>query len=272
MDYSTLASREFIKEQCRPASREANLLSIHNTVNLVIRLSEKVAVKFGNGVVNAEACPLHFAHEHLDPGLVRVPQSIQFFTDDTNRAWPIGYLVMELVSGMPLDEIENVEAASLTTRLTRIIEHIHMHTFTHTIAGPLGGGRARGLLWSEYSSGQGFQTTKDLQTYLQTRLAVVDGPGNIDVTKSQLCFCHLDISPRNILLGADGSMTLLDWGCAGFYPSIFETWSIQFEAHVRANPTWHLLASAIETRLDRHERSELEALSRVYRANQSFML
>ena len=270
LDYGSIAAREFIKRKCRLARQGPDLISTHNTVNLVIRLTEKIAVKFGIGVVYAEASALQFAHEHLDLAIVRVPALIQFFTDETNGHWPTGYLVMELMSGALLDEIEGFDAASLTARLARIVNHLH--TFTHTRPGPLGGGHARGLLWSEYSSGQGFETPEDLQAYLRIRLAAINGTGSIDVTKSRLCFCHLDISPRNILLDADGSMTLLDWGCAGFYPSIFETWSIQLEAHVRANPTWQLLASAIETRLSEHERSELSSLSRVYRANQAFML
>lgn len=269
-DYSSVAARKYIKEQCQTTGRGEKIISTHNTVNLVVRLTDKVAVKFGIGVVHAEACALRFAHANLDPALVRVPKPMQFFAEETDGSLPIGYIVMELASGTPLDEIEYHDPNALTTRLIRIIDH--MHTFTNTRPGPLGGGHARGLLWSEYSSGQDFRTRGELQAYLQTRLDAVGGPGSVDVTKSQLCFCHLDISPRNILLDSEGSVTLLDWGCAGFYPSSFETWSIQLEAHIRANPIWQLLASTIETHSRRDEQSELLALSRVYRANQSFIL
>lgn len=34
--------------------------------------------------------------------------------------------------------------------------------------------------------------------------------------------CHLDIAPRNLLYLADGSVCLLDWATAGFYPRFFE--------------------------------------------------
>ena len=39
---------------------------------------------------------------------------------------------------------------------------------------------------------------------------------------SELILCHLDIVLRNFLLLRDGSISLLDWASAGFYPRIFE--------------------------------------------------
>ena len=34
--------------------------------------------------------------------------------------------------------------------------------------------------------------------------------------------CHLDIAPRNILWLEDGSLCLIDWASAGYYPRLFE--------------------------------------------------
>lgn len=270
LDYGSASTRNFVKERCSTLGHGENLISTHNTVNLVVRFNDKVAVKFGIGVLYAEACALRFAHANLDPALVKVPKLLDFFTDDTEESWPVGYLVMEHAEGVPLDEADSYDSASLVARLIQIIDH--MHTFTNIRPGPLDGGHAHGLLWSEYSSGQDFKTKEDLQVYLRTRLDRVAGPGTIDVTQSQLCFCHLDISPRNILLDTDGSVTLLDWGCAGFFPSSFETWSIQLEAHVRANPVWQLLASTIASHSRGDDQSEISALFRVFRANESFTL
>ncbi len=41
-----------------------------------------------------------------------------------------------------------------------------------------------------------------------------------------LHMCHLDIISRNILLGDDGLLCILDWGNAGFYLALFELWAI----------------------------------------------
>ncbi|KAJ6087771.1 kinase-like protein [Penicillium canescens] len=38
----------------------------------------------------------------------------------------------------------------------------------------------------------------------------------------ELVSCHLDIVPRNILWLEDGSMCLVDWASAGYYPRLFE--------------------------------------------------
>ncbi|KAK6433348.1 hypothetical protein LTR95_010473 [Oleoguttula sp. CCFEE 5521] len=266
LDYGNVAAREIIKERCRLADRNTDLIRTLDMINPVLRLTEGVVVKFGIGVMPSEACALQFAHDHLDPMIVKVPKMIQFFSDESNSPWSTGYLVMEFMSGTPLDEVEDLDATSITRRLTRVLDHLH--TFTHTRPGPLGGGPAHGLLWSEYSSGQEFSTLHDLQAYLNRRLAAVRGNGSVDVTGSKLSLCHLDFSARNILLSADGSITLLDWGCAGFYPSIFETWSVQLEARIRPNPTWQQTVSALIARLTGHQKSELEALSRVYVANQ----
>ena len=38
----------------------------------------------------------------------------------------------------------------------------------------------------------------------------------------ELVFCHLDIAPRNLLRQEDGSLCLIDWASAGYYPRLFE--------------------------------------------------
>lgn len=46
-------------------------------------------------------------------------------------------------------------------------------------------------------------------------------PG-LNIQDCELVFCHLDIAPRNILWQKDGSICLLDWESAGYYPRLFE--------------------------------------------------
>ncbi|KAH9931166.1 kinase-like domain-containing protein [Epithele typhae] len=47
-------------------------------------------------------------------------------------------------------------------------------------------------------------------------------------SQSPLVFTHLDLSPRNVLLGDDGQVWLIDFGLSGFYPQWFE-WAMMYE-------------------------------------------
>lgn len=42
-----------------------------------------------------------------------------------------------------------------------------------------------------------------------------------------LVFTHQDLAPRNMMIGTDGNLWLLDWERAGFYPRYFEPVSMQ---------------------------------------------
>ncbi|KDQ19479.1 hypothetical protein BOTBODRAFT_153390 [Botryobasidium botryosum FD-172 SS1] len=45
-----------------------------------------------------------------------------------------------------------------------------------------------------------------------------------------LVLTHNDLSMRNVLIGVDGRVWIIDWGWAGFYPEWFEYMSTQFAA------------------------------------------
>ena len=41
-------------------------------------------------------------------------------------------------------------------------------------------------------------------------------------SQSRLVFTHLDLNPRNVMLGDDGRLWMIDFGLSGFYPEWFE--------------------------------------------------
>ncbi|EHY60710.1 hypothetical protein HRR83_000481 [Exophiala dermatitidis] len=268
MDFHSPEAQEIIIKRCA-ALREnkVNILSHSNTTNLVVRLTDTIAAKFGIGVTAAEAEALAFASRALDPAIVRVPSIVQFFTRPSYGLWTTGYLVMGFVPGTPLDQLDLDASLQLVHRVDLIIQHIH--SFHGNRPGPLDGSPARGLLWSDYTSGQRFGTRDHLQSYLEVRLSHLQREITIDVTNMDLSFCHMDIAPRNIILGPDNSITLVDWGCAGFYPSIFETWAIQLEAYIHGHPFMETLESKLVKRSSCAEIAQIDALMHVYRANQS---
>lgn len=272
INYGNPESQEIIIRRCAEAcENRVNIISPSNAINLVVRLTDTLAVKFGIGVTAAEADALAFASQRLDPAIVKVPSVIQFFTRPSDELWTTGYLVMDLVEGTSLDQLILGDALQLIGRITQVIQHIHSFR-SSSRPGPLDGSPARGLLWSEYTSGQNFHSRRDLQRYLDTRLAQFQGEVTIDVTNMALSFCHLDIAPRNIIVSPDGSIYLLDWGCAGFYPPVFETWAIQLEAWIQRHPFMEALGSELISRSSLPEVAQVEALMQVYRANQSIAL
>lgn len=60
---------------------------------------------------------------------------------------------------------------------------------------------------------------QDIERYFNVRLQKhsksikMNGP---------LILCHLDLADRNVIYGNDGSVCILDWSSAGFYPQSLE--------------------------------------------------
>jgi len=59
-----------------------------------------------------------------------------------------------------------------------------------------------------------------------------------------LVLTHQDLNPRNIIVGPDGTLTVVDWTWAGFYPEWWESLAMtaqaEHEEHLqgRADPSW----------------------------------
>lgn len=49
----------------------------------------------------------------------------------------------------------------------------------------------------------------------------------LKLVSSQLVLCHLNLAPWNLLWAQDGSVTLVDWLSAGFYPRSLETFLLK---------------------------------------------
>ena len=80
-------------------------------------------------------------------------------------------------------------------------------------------GIPRGLYWPENEE-ISFKSISDLERYFNSRLSKRDP--QLDLSSYRLVLCHLDIAPRNILQQEDGSIYLIDWESAGFYPRVLE--------------------------------------------------
>ncbi|KAH9221293.1 kinase-like domain-containing protein [Leptodontidium sp. 2 PMI_412] len=180
--------------------------------NLVIKLSEELVVKFGPGVSVEEADNQRRAFKLLDNSIVRVPRTHDYFTR-TDGGFMTGYLVMEYIKG----DIANSVTSYQIDQIAKILSHFS--TIQHQHPGPLQPGVSRGLLWEENGKPT-FETTKQMEYWLNLRLPRVGS--KLALEKYPLVFCHLDLALRNIIWLKDGSVCLLDWATAGFYPRFFE--------------------------------------------------
>ena len=175
----------------------------------VVKISEQVVIKFGLRVTESEANNQREAYRLLDPSIVRVPQVYRFFTKGQR-----GYLAMEYIKGQVLSPLKDHR---LVHRVARILAHLE--EITSRIPGPPRSGVPRGLFWPENEE-LSFRNILDIERYFNSRL--VHGGARLHFGQCKIVLCHLDVSPRNILWQEDGSICLLDWECAGYYPRVLE--------------------------------------------------
>jgi thiamine kinase-like enzyme len=163
----------------------------------------------------------------LDPTIVRVPRVHRYFEQtytyeewesQNGLVWPArtsinGYLIIEYVHGSPIAEEDCVSAAN---EIARILEYFS--SICHDIPGPLAGGISRGLFWEDDYPRLG--SKENLESWMNRRLETENL--EISLKETRLIFSHLDLWPRNILRMPNGSLCLLDWASAGFYPAAFE--------------------------------------------------
>jgi hypothetical protein len=205
-------SRDEIIERCDKAGPQ-DLVSHMPYGNSVFKLSDSVAVKFGNGVTKYEAYSQEKAYQILDHDIVRIPKVYDFFEDRRGR----GHLVMEFIKGETQESFTN---PSQLDALSRVLDHFA--TQKSERPGPLGGGPSPALLFGE-SDPPTFEIIEEIERWCNIRHLV---PGaTLSLQGSELVLCHLDLFPRNILWLSDQPPCVLDWASAGYYPRIFEACS-----------------------------------------------
>lgn len=213
----------------------------------VVRITSDAVIKFGPGVSRAEALTQDYAYSHIDPTLLRIPRVYRYFTNDSNPSWTIGYLVMEFIEGKSLDKFDSAQRSHYAATIKTCLEYLwSIPVPSATQPGPVGGGQPKGYLWGDYGACTTFATTSELEDWLNKRLEIdrslesrgyYDLPGvsatsdsihdRLTLPDRPLVMCHGDIVDRNIIVQADDTICLLDWGFSGFYPYIFELYAVK---------------------------------------------
>ncbi|KAK2735609.1 hypothetical protein FQN55_002193 [Onygenales sp. PD_40] len=211
---------------CERAKRQNAVVGGLKEGNLVLRISASVVVKRGHGVTPGEAATQRYAYERLDRHVVRVPYVYRYFQDHSDPTWPIGYLFMEYIPGLTLEEHE-VDIEDISERITTAV--LELSTIsgpgpgpsTDIVPGPIGGGMIQGYLWGDNGTRENISSVEDMNRWLNKRLKLINK--TINLHPYPLVLCHLDLCRRNIKVTEDNSICLLDWGHAGFFPRFFET-------------------------------------------------
>ena len=171
-------------------------------------------------------------------GIVRVPHVYRYFQGNSTRPghpWPKGYLFMEYIPGLTLEQegpdlSHSTVAEDICECLAETVLELSSITDNNNgIPGPVGGGKPlKGYLWGDNGTKVVLNSVNDLNHWLNKRLNHINK--EIEVRPYPLVLCHLDLSRRNIKLMRDCSkktnsnysICLLDWGHAGLFPRFFE--------------------------------------------------
>ncbi|KFX94413.1 hypothetical protein O988_06322 [Pseudogymnoascus sp. VKM F-3808] len=228
----------------------------------IAKLSDDIAVKYGEGITDEEVANQNFAYEYSLTSDIKVPKIHRFF-----RIGYEAYIVMDFVDGVTLDEINCREHPGLIDRLALAIHSL----FSQIPCGPPGpknGGIPRGYLFSEDGALTTFNTIPKLNQWMNKRLRAKEGEPGFDFTASECVFYHQDLAPRNIIMRPDGSFCLIDWEHAGFYPRICAAYCIQF-LRLFDGEFSHDLLEALEKLWPKTENRDelLGMLNRVYQNN-----
>ncbi|KAG2097791.1 hypothetical protein BD769DRAFT_1700845 [Suillus cothurnatus] len=114
-----------------------------------------------------------------------------------------------------------------------------------TVPGTLDKTLCTGPLFTEDGAGP-FVSYNDMTAWFNHKLDVsqrmkkapLDAPRFDNL--SPVVFTHQDLCPRNILLGRDGRVYVLDWEVSGFYPAWFE-YASMVSTHRSESPLWDFL-------------------------------
>lgn len=145
-------------------------------------------------------------------------------------------LVMDFIEGRSVEECwEHLNDAQ---RMDAIAQVASMITVLQSIPvpqhqpGPVGCTTclARGFWFTDIGAGP-FGSNEELESWFNNKLAICkkfkQAPETVPPFRfDKLVLTHQDISPRNLILGPDGRVWLIDWGDAGIYPEALEAASL----------------------------------------------
>lgn len=217
----------------------------------VYLLASNVLVKVGSATQlrECEARIQTLVREHTT---IPVPAVYRLFQNADNSK---AYLVMEYVPGDTLDTCWNdlsnwhkLRIAFTLRTYVHQLRHIRTPQIQQQVPGPLTADPSHPLPCStpalgEYPVGP-FTSQPHLRNWMNGRFRVAEYLSGRHIAvpafddSAPLVLVHGDLCLRNVILGADGRLWLIDFGCAGVYPPWFEAYGARDDGMFRPPKLW----------------------------------
>lgn len=185
----------------------------------VVKITDNLLVKYGGDTNINEAQTMIFVKDHCT--VLRVPEVHLVFERDHRI-----YIVMHYVDGLDLqhtwDSLDSASRQSVMSQLATYLHELRNLNPAGTAPGPLDRKICNGRWFTFYGAGP-FQTNQHLVDWLNHKLEISNVPTfERFTTDHPLVFTHQDIAPRNLILDEEGTLWMIDWAWAGWYPAYFE--------------------------------------------------
>lgn len=250
------ATEEELVSYCTQPNPVRNVIHELEGGHSVVRISTDAVIKYGFGITKEEADNQRQAYHLIDPTIIRVSRVYQYFARND-----VGYIVMEFIDGEPLSSTEDVSTCEKIVKALAHFSRIQNHQ-----PGPLGGRIARGLLWLECDFISP-TCAHDIENYFNTRQ--LRRHQKLELDGQQFILCHLDIAPQNILKLEDGSLCLIDWASAGFYPRSFEICTMRL--NIRTQDYCNSRVLRLLGTFDEDEENQIQLLEKAYYLGQKYI-
>ncbi|KAE8350088.1 kinase-like domain-containing protein [Aspergillus coremiiformis] len=216
----------------------------------IVRVSQTLILKGGTSTRPCEANILKLvseAGEREGSQTIPVPTVHRVFNIETADGF-YGckcLILMDFVDGISLEQcwgdMSHPERVDVVSQVASIINTLRSIPLSQQQQqpGPVGCQCcvARGYWFTDIGAGP-LGSKERIESWFNRRLEISQkfhqAPETVPLFHfDKVVLTHLDIAPRNLILGPDGKVWLIDWGDAGIYPDGFEVASLKarrFEA------------------------------------------
>ncbi|OCH86603.1 kinase-like protein [Obba rivulosa] len=230
-------TNEEIVERCKIAEE----LPIFNPLNPgyssvlkpppIYILSPEVVMKTGHDLQSWEARTMELVRSSTN---IPIPKVWRYFEHDEEH-----YLVMQYIPGVTLDRCwdtlsiwRKLWVAWKLRSYVRELRLVRNEQIDREVPGPITEDPSQPLKCHCPSTGESdigpFHTKRELARWAHGRLRLTEQVWNVNCgvepfdDSEHLVLTHGDIAWRNLILGDDGKLWLIDWGSSGVYPPWFE--------------------------------------------------
>jgi hypothetical protein len=193
----------------------------------LVRVAPYIAIKFGTGVSKQEFGNQEYAYQYVDPVILRVPKPLLYFRAE-HSGLDMGFFAMEYLEGHSLQDEALEDNLPIIPKVIPAIEHLSTIPIPKSQGpGPVGSGIPQGYIWSDDGAGEKFTSLQGAEQWMNKRLDIVKQP-HVSFEGYVCTMRHMDLERRNIIVMPDRSIGFVDWEFAGFYPKIFEVWTLRY--------------------------------------------